>query len=124
MSVRDRIKQSASKQVDQIEVPEWGVTLGVRSMSARQRAELNRVLIDDSDNHAERQVSMWRALFLGCLVEVDTGDPVFTPDDIDWVFDADISVIDRIATRCLEVSRIGKAGVDEAGKDSLDSAGD
>ena len=122
MSIREQIKQSTPGPVETIDVPEWGVTVGIRSMSARGRAELNTVLVDSDAPGDDRQLRLWRVLLLGCVVEPDTGQPVFAPDDIDWVFDHDIAVIDRVATACLDASRVGKDGVDEAGKDSSDSA--
>lgn len=123
MSIREQIRSAGFGAAATLDVPEWGVTVWVRSMSARARAELNALLADAGDS-SDRQLRLWRLLLLACLVEEDQRTPVFAADDIDWVFDHDITVIDRVASACLEASRVGKPGVDEAGKDSSDSASD
>lgn len=123
MSIRDQIRSASYGAATPLDVPEWGVTVWVRSMSARARAELN-ALISDANDSSDRQLRLWRLLLVSCLVEEDQRTPVFAVDDIDWVFEHDITVIDRVASACLEASRVGKPGVDEAGKDSSDSVSD
>jgi hypothetical protein len=121
VSIIDKIKQARDSEADAYEIPEWGVTVEVRSMSARQRAGMNSVIETDA-TAAERQELMWGYLLCACVFDPETGDPVFTEDDMDWVLtDKSFAVIDRLTAKCLEVSSVNREAVDEAGKSSSGS---
>ena len=118
MSIIDKIKQARDTESEQYEIPEWDVTVEVRSMSARQRASMNNVLEEDG-SAAEKQELMWGYLLCACVFDPESGDPVFTENDMEWVLtDKSFAVVDRLTAKCLEVSSVNREAVDEAGKSS------
>ena len=121
MSIKDKIKQARDAEAEQYAIAEWDVTVEIRSMSARQRANMNNVIESDV-SAAERQELMWGYLLCSCVFDPETGDPVFTEDDMEWVLtDKSFAVIDHLTAKCLEVSSVNREAVDEAGKSSSDS---
>lgn len=118
MSIIDKIKQARDAEAEQYNIPEWDVTVEVRSMSARQRANMNNVIEDDG-SASEKQELMWGYLLCSCVFDPTSGDPVFTEDDMEWLLtDKSFAVIDRLTAKCLEVSSVNREAVDEAGKSS------
>ena len=124
MSIINKIKQAHDTESVAYEIPEWDVTVNVRSMSARQRAAMNTVIEDDG-TAAEKQELMWAYLLCSCVFDPDTDDPVFSEDDMEWLLsDKSFAVIDRLTAKCLEVSAVSREAVDEAGKSSSGSPTD
>lgn len=121
MSIIDKIKEARDAESEQYEIPEWGVTVEIRSMSARQRANMNNVIEEDG-TAAEKQELMWGYLLCACVFDPTSGDPVFTENDMEWVLtDKSFAVVDRLTAKCLEVSSVNREAVDEAGKSSSGS---
>lgn len=121
MSIIDKIKQARDAEAEQYDIPEWDVTVEIRSMSARQRANMNNVIEDDG-TASEKQELMWGYLLCSCVFDPTSGDPVFTEDDMEWLLtDKSFAVIDKLTAKCLEVSSVNREAVDEAGKSSSGS---
>lgn len=121
MSIIDKIKAARDSESESYHIPEWDVTVDIRSMSARQRASMNNVLEADV-SASEKQELMWGYLLVSCVFDPTTGDPVFTEDDMEWVLtDKSFAVVDRLTAKCLEVSKAEAKAVDEAGKSSSGS---
>lgn len=117
MSIADKIKQARDAQGKTIAIPEWDVTVEVRSMSARQRASLQNYVAEDDQSAGERQEALWTFLLTSCVFDPESGDPVFSVDDMDWLLeDKSFAVIDRLSNECLAISAVTNEAVDEAGK--------
>ena len=119
MSIKDKIRQAGDLEREVVDIPEWGVKVEVRSLSARQRATMaNYTELEDQSN-GDRQEALWGFLLTACVFDPETGDPVFDDDDLDWLFtDKSFAVIDKLTTKCLTVSSVLKDSVDQAGKSS------
>lgn len=122
VSIVDRIKASEDVDRELVDIPEWGVAIEIRSMSARQRAGMANYAEDDDHSNSERQEALWGFLLTSCCFDPDTGERVFSADDMEWLLnDKSFKVIDRLTAKCLSVSAVLRDSVDEAGKGSLDS---
>ena len=119
MSIRDKIRKAQDRTSEIVEVPEWGVTVEVRSMTGSQRSAIVTALTSDEDNKME---ALWGGMLVSCVYDPETGDPVFKEDDAEWLLnDKSSTVLDRLSNVCLQVAGIVEGAVDEAGKDFLDS---
>ena len=117
MTITDKIKGSNRLGKELLYLSEWDVSLEVRSMSARQRSNLQSVVGDDSLSTGDRQEAMWSYLLCNCCYDPDTGAIAFQDSDMEWLLnEASFSVIDEIANKCLAVSAIGQKASDDLGK--------
>ncbi len=122
MSLKNKIR--AAKDIDKelVEVPEWDVTIEVRSMTVRQRAAFLAANQDHSEDGPARIEGVYGQILVTCCIDPESGDPVFEEDDLSWLMtEKSGSVIDRLVTRCLEASGLKEKAVDEAGKSSSGS---
>ena len=116
MSIRDQIRKAQDRTSQIAEVPEWGVTVEIRSMTGTQRSAIVTALTSDEDNKME---ALWGGMLVSCVYDPETGDPVFKEDDAEWLLNEKSStVLDRLSNVCLQVAGIVEGAVDEAGKDS------
>lgn len=116
--IRKKILASADSPIDVVDVPEWGVTVGIRAMSARSRAHVMELSQNADGLDAARVEAMWSRTLVGCLVDPETGDPIFDEDDMEALMDKSAHVVERLWTACFERSGLTEAKANEAGKDS------
>tara|TARA_R110002096_G_C14369600_1_gene704749 strand:- start:299 stop:661 length:363 start_codon:yes stop_codon:yes gene_type:complete len=117
--LRSLILASKDTPTDVVEVPEWGVTVGVKSMSARSRASVMALAQQGENGFDEaRVIAMWGRTLIDCLVDPDTGETIFTQDDMMSLMEKSATVVERLWTHCFERSGMTEGKVNEAGKDS------
>ena len=58
MSIKDKIKQAGDLEREVVDIPEWGVTVEIRSMSARQRALMANYTDLDDQSNSDRQEAL------------------------------------------------------------------
>ena len=113
----DKIRQADDKIENTIQVDEWGVKIGVRSMTARQRSNMQERWAEAGEQSAS---TLYENIILHCVFDPDTGESVFNKDDLDWLLEEkSAQVVDKIAQECLKVSGLMTDSVDEVGKGSL-----
>ncbi len=116
--LRAAILSAADTPIETIEVPEWGVTVGIKSMSAKSRAAVMELAQQGEGIDAVKVLGMWARTLQGCIVDPETGEPIFEQDDMEALMDKSATVIERLWTLCFEQSGMTEDRVNEAGKDS------
>ena len=103
----------------EVECPEWGGTVRVRSLSGGQRAQITQRVNDKQLDELDELLTV-----MACVDE--DGSRIFTNKDIASLKKKSAAVVTRIAKKVLEISGIGnEAGeVDEAKKNSELTASD
>lgn len=101
--LRDRILSAQDLASECLFVEEWGVEVEVRGMSARARAVLlQQALVGDRVDLA----SAYPLLVIECTFHPETGERLFTRDDIDALSDKAGSALERIAVAAARLSGI------------------
>ena len=96
-------------------VPEWGVTVEVRGMTAAARASLLQRAA--ANGGTIDLVSMYPSLVVGCTYDPDTGERVFTEADYGPIGEKSGSAVERIAAAAMQLSGISADARDELGND-------
>jgi hypothetical protein len=110
-SLRDKIFTADDITKELVEVPEWGVTIEIRSMTAAQRATLTEGVssVDKVDVS-----NMYAKTVIATVFDPETGLPVFTDKDREAILSKNGAVIERLATKALGSSGLSDKAVDEA----------
>ena len=95
-------KDYATKDID---IPEWGGQIRIRSLSLKERAEL---FDRQSDTNLVRVQS--EALIVIAAVIDENGNQVFKAEDIDVIIGKSPAVIERLSTEILTLSGLAPAG--------------
>ncbi|MBQ4514389.1 MAG: hypothetical protein II969_15450 [Anaerolineaceae bacterium] len=104
---------------EDVECPEWGGTVRVRSLSGGQRSVITQRVQDKATEDLEELL-----VVMGCVDE--TGNRIFTNKDIDKLKKKSNTPISRISKKIMELSGIGNAGemVEDAKKNSAEMMND
>ncbi len=101
-SIRDKIKAAQDRPEETVEIPEWGVTLRVRGLSAADAAAL--AVEPDSDLYSQR-------LLARCVCDA-AGEPVYpTPADAAELMAKSLPIVHRLLMVANRLN--GKTGDDE-----------
>ena len=108
----ESILQSDDFTFADVDVPEWGGTVRIRSMSGAQRATLRKALEAGTETGDEMVCVM-------CIVDED-GNRIFNSSQIEALRKKNTNAITRIAMRALEISgmRNPQKAVEDAEKNS------
>lgn len=113
-TLKKKIRETVDTVIEVVTVDEWGVSIEVRSMSARARIELLKEA-KAFDGKVDAAV-LYPQIVIATAHDPETHEALFTVEDEDWLMEKSPSALDTLATAGLRVSRMLE-GDDEAGKD-------
>ena len=85
-------------------------------MTAAKRAEMMQTAMGEDGK--VNLTELWPMLIVATTYDPDTGDPVFTTDDIEALLGKSAAVIEMLGTEAMNLSGMRDDSVDEAGKES------
>lgn len=101
LSARDKIRSIDDRPSRIVDIPEWGLKLEVRGLTVRQQADLaDRRSGDPSASEVIGEI------LLATVFDPETGQAVFTREDLGWLMERSAVAIDRITTAAAELSGI------------------
>jgi hypothetical protein len=100
-----------------VEVPQWGVTVLVKSMTALDRAKMIGNAVESADGQLNLQEVLPDMVIL-CTFDPETGERVFLDSDRDALMAKSAGAIEIIATVAMRLSGLTETAVDELGKGS------
>lgn len=105
MSLRDQIAAAQDLDAETVDVPEWGVTLMLRTPTLAERAAMVRRFVNEDGSSRTSDLSeMYPALLIATCVDPETGAPLFTEADADLIRSKSGTVVDRIALIALRIA--------------------
>lgn len=116
MSLRDQIMNADDLQSEEFPVPEWGVTVWIRSLPSGE-FEGYLASMMDKDNKADRKklAQSKAGLLVRCLYDAN-GDKIFNNGDIDVLAAKNAKVVARIYTKAAELNGASPEAVEDAEK--------
>ena len=116
-SIRDQILGADDLDTETVDVPEWGVTLLLRTPDARTRGRMMAAYVDNEHGDGVDWETFYARMVALCAFDPDTGERVFPEaDDVGRLAQKNGAVVQRVGERCLAVAGMSKEAVDE-GKD-------
>tara|TARA_Y100000593_G_C4316180_1_gene340988 strand:+ start:3519 stop:3872 length:354 start_codon:yes stop_codon:yes gene_type:complete len=112
---RDAIFNAKDTDVHEFEVPEWGGTILLRSMTGKQRNNYEYWAMIQSKKEFPDYRGIREKLILSCAVD-EKGQPLFEEDDLEALAEKNSDVIDRIHEKCREICGMDEDAVEEAAK--------
>jgi len=100
-----------------VTVPQWGVTVLVKSMTALDRAKMVAKAVEGNNGELNLQEALPDMVIL-CTFDPETGERVFLDSDRDALMAKSAGAIETIATVAMRLSGLTEVAVDELGKGS------
>lgn len=119
-SLRDKILAAQDIPSEPVTIPEWGVDVVVRGMSAGERIDLMQNAFDQNTQQVNMSI-VYPDVVVACTFDPDSSEPVFTDADKPLILSKSSAAVERLANVGLRLSGIGKDEQDAAGKDSSKS---
>jgi len=117
MNLRDKILAAEDIPSELVEIPEWGVELLVKGMTAGDRL----MLMQNAYDQVTQQVNMaivYPDVVVACAYDPENGELIFSDSDKSELMKKASAAIERLAGVGLRLSGIGQTEQDAAGKDS------
>ena len=103
---RDDILKVIDEKFQDVQVPEWGGTVRVRSLTGLQRSQLLKASADEAiEDWIER-------LCAACICD-ENGNPVFKSEDIKQLRNKNAAALNRVFTAADELNGISSKAIDE-----------
>ncbi|CAB4169709.1 hypothetical protein UFOVP1305_40 [uncultured Caudovirales phage] len=119
MNLKDQIAEADDLLEEVVEVPEWGVTLLIRTPTLAARASMiKRFVNEDGTSNANDLGAMYPALLIATVCDPETGAALFTTNDSDLILSKNGAIVDRIAQIALRLSGMSGDAVPLASDDS------
>ena len=110
-------------QVRDVPVPEWGGTVRVRSLSGKERDAFEASLREQRGKETVTNTENVRAkLVARSLIDPETGERMFTDQQINALGGKNAAVLDRLYDVAAELSGMSESG-DLAGNSEADPSG-
>ena len=103
MGLREQILAKEDHCRKELSVPEWGLTLNLRTWSARERVRIQSWLKDGVEKHPHLL-----ARVVALSVVDNDGAFVFTDKDVDRLSEKNGKVLEAIAKEAVEWNALGK----------------
>lgn len=114
-NLRDKILAASDLSHEDVEVPEWGVTIRVVSPTVRERARIVSAFMGpDGQPDIEK---MYPALVIATASDPETGERLFTQDDTEALSGKSGKAMELVAQAALRVAGMSDRPVD-LGKDA------
>jgi len=118
---KDEILGTTDLKIEEVEVPEWGGTVGIKGMTGAQRDDFESSLFVGEGKNRKQNMTNLRARLVGMTLVGEDGNRLFTDAEIKQLSGKSAAAL----SRCFEVAQrlngMEAKAVEEAKKDS-DSA--
>jgi hypothetical protein len=113
---RDQILSANDRKTDVVEVPEWGGSVKIRSMSGAQAEEFKKLVDDDDLTEVQTLIKV-----ISMSAVDDTGSQLFTDSDLEALAEKSITVLNHVAAACMKVNGFNQEEVAEDLKETADA---
>jgi hypothetical protein len=117
IDLRDVILATDDITIEEIEVPQWQVTVGVKTMSGYRRAQMMKRASDPETGIVDFE-HLYPEIVIACCVDPETHEPLFRENDRDALNTKAGAALELIAGAGLRVSGLDKTAEKKLGKDS------
>ena len=114
MSIRDQILSAKDSHSELVEIPEWGVTVQIQSMSGAARAVLMQEAMQSGGNI--NMAKVYPDLIIQTCLDPETLNASTKNETL--VLSKNGAILDRLAEVATRLSGFNDSAVDDAGKDS------
>lgn len=105
-------------KTEDVDVPEWGGTVRVRAFSGRERDAFEASLVRGDGKDRKVDLTNMRARLVALTVVDESGQKVFTQDDVDLLGAKSGAALDRVFSVAQKLNGLSGADVEELTKNS------
>lgn len=109
MLTKDDILNADDIKTKDVDVPEWGGTVRIRTMTGADRMRFQRLSAKQKGKSPD---NLFEALLIATVID-DNGDPLFTPADIVKLSEKSNVAIQRVFEAAAKLNGLGDGAIDD-----------
>lgn len=114
---RDTILTADDRTYDEVEIPEWGGSVRISSITAGQRDSYEQSMIEERGKDRKMNLRNARAkLIVLCAVD-EKGQSLFAADDVNRLSRKNAKPVDRLFDACKTIAGLSDEDVDKLTED-------
>lgn len=118
---RDEILNANDRKLEEVQVPEWGGSVMVRTLSGKERDEYESGIVSVKDGKAVQNYENVRARLVALCVVDEKGVRLFNKADIAALGNKSVAALQRVFNKCQELNAISDGDVEEMVEDFSES---
>ena len=115
---RDAILQAQDLHYEDVEMPEWGGTVRVRTLTGRERDAFEQSMLNEKGKNTKTNLRNIRAKLVALTVVDGEGKRIFNAADIELLGEKSANALDRLFDVARRLSRLTEKDTEELAKNS------
>lgn len=121
----DHILKADDRRYEDVDVPEWGGTVRVRSLGAKERDAFEVSILTGKGKNRDVNLKNLRAKLVILSACDESGKPIFTVDQLEALGEKSAAAMERVFSTAQRLSRLREEDITELTKNSeTDQNGD
>lgn len=121
---KNAILSQSDREIEMVEVPEWGGVVFVRSLSGEERDQFEASIIERNGRDVRTNLRNLRARLVVLAACDESGNPIFSPGDADALGAKSAAALDRIFSVAQRLSGLRENDVQELAENFAATRGD
>jgi len=113
---REDILKAEDRRIEVVEVPEWGGSVRVRSMTGAERDQFEGEVLDIRRGGVELKRANFRARLVVRTVVGDDDKPMFSPGDLEALGAKSAAALDRVIAIAMRLNGLEPGALEVAAK--------
>ena len=113
---REDILKAEDRRIEVVEVPEWGGSVRVRSMTGAERDQFEGEVLDIRRGGVELKRANFRARLVVRTVVGDDDKPMFSPGDLEALGAKSAAALDRVIAVAMRLNGLEPGALEVAAK--------
>jgi len=110
---KEQILQANDLKIETVDVPEWGGSVGVRTMTGTERDSFEQSIVEKK---GKTNLSNIRARLCALTVVDDSGKRIFNDNEVAELGKKSAAALDRVFTVAQKMNGFGEKDIEELGK--------
>lgn len=109
-----QIQEADDLKTEEVEVPEWGGSVLVRSLSVQEGTALSERMQDENGKIINELATLYSLIY-------GVADPVFSEEDAAWLKQKSLGAVTKVTNVFMRLNGFDKQAVNEARKNSSET---
>lgn len=114
---RDQILNADDRKTVEVDVPEWGGTVLVRSLTGAERDKFEASMLEMKNGKQRQNFDNFRARLVSMCLVNEAGELIFNSSDLKMLGNKSTAALQRVFNKCNEINGLSDADVEELTED-------
>jgi hypothetical protein len=110
---RDQILKADDRRTVEVEVPEWGGSVLIRSLTGAERDKFEASTMQNKGGKQVQNYANFRARLVSLCIVNEQGELLFNSADIKLLGDKSVAALQRVFNKCNELNGLSDEDVEE-----------